>query len=188
MWVAKHLHDLNFSKYLLQVLLIQLGLIDDLYSDLGQGQSRREVTDPFSKAGPARKTCCAEQNTQPLPQKGSEQPPRAQHLATRGAGSKAASCLSGYFPSRGHLCESRVQKGFGLLPVTTAHHVHGVPSTVLQSRLFLSSWVRFKQAQTFVFAPRNPFPKSHHPASLCGLPIAMVTHCCPSTSPRAAVL
>lgn len=115
MWVAKHLHDLNFSKYLLQVLFIQLGLIDYLYSDLAQGKSRTEVTDPFSKAGPVCKTCCAEQNTQSLPQKGSEQPPRAQHLARRRTGSSFVSYLLGYCPYRGYLFVSRVQKGFGLL-------------------------------------------------------------------------
>lgn len=52
-WVAKHLHDLDLSKYLLQVLLIQLCLINDLYSHLEE--NRAEVVgsaaaeeEPFS--------------------------------------------------------------------------------------------------------------------------------------------
>lgn len=34
MWVAKHLHNLNFSEYLLQVFFIQLALVYDLDSNL----------------------------------------------------------------------------------------------------------------------------------------------------------
>lgn len=41
MWVAKHLHDLDFSKYLLQVLFIQLSLINDLYRNLAEGKQKR---------------------------------------------------------------------------------------------------------------------------------------------------
>lgn len=41
MWVAKHLHDLNFSKYLLQVLFIQLSLINDLDGNLAEGKQKR---------------------------------------------------------------------------------------------------------------------------------------------------
>lgn len=40
-WVAKHLHDLNFSKYLLQVLFIQLSLINDLYCNLAEEKHKR---------------------------------------------------------------------------------------------------------------------------------------------------
>lgn len=39
-WVAKHLHDLNFSEDLLQVLFIQLRLINYLYSNLGEGEKK----------------------------------------------------------------------------------------------------------------------------------------------------
>lgn len=43
MWVAKHLHDLNFSKYLLQILFIQLCLINDLYSNLAEGETEERL-------------------------------------------------------------------------------------------------------------------------------------------------
>lgn len=39
MGVAEHLHDLNFSKNLLEVLFIQLRLVDDLYSNLAGRQT-----------------------------------------------------------------------------------------------------------------------------------------------------
>lgn len=48
MWVAKHLHDLNFSKYLLQVLFIQLCLINYLYSNLAEGENKTEIIDPIA--------------------------------------------------------------------------------------------------------------------------------------------
>lgn len=53
MRVAKHLHDLNFSKYLLQVLFIQLSLINDLYRNLAEGKQEKLLTqlhDPHSSS------------------------------------------------------------------------------------------------------------------------------------------
>lgn len=42
MWMAEHLHNLNFSKYLLQILVIQLCLINYLYSNLAEGEKLKK--------------------------------------------------------------------------------------------------------------------------------------------------
>ncbi len=49
MWMAEHLHNLNFSKYLLQILVIQLCLINYLYSNLAEGEKlKKEVIYPIT--------------------------------------------------------------------------------------------------------------------------------------------
>lgn len=43
MWVAKHLHDLNLSEDLLQILFIQLRLINYLDSDLAERKKKTRL-------------------------------------------------------------------------------------------------------------------------------------------------
>jgi len=182
MWVAKHLHDLNFSEYLLQVLFIQLRLINYLYSNLAEEETKERLTQPHIRKSifkhehrtedPAVLNAADKLNTLALPPRAWDLRAASRNPASwpQTAGEEASSPKSQrIFPQRVPCSERSAADGGGICSDSEPQRVRRAPDPAPKSKLLLTCSTCFRRVAS---ARRNRSPRSGPPASLPSLAAA----------------